>query len=180
MILLADLTKQRRETLAALEVQPELGMEMAGDFRARVVALGFVAEDDSADLDLVRDPAAAMVGESRVVVADDPGPVEPRREAPSAVRGRRPAGGRSRTVVEAVAKAIEASRAAALDLGGERRQRRVRIIRRQELAEPSEPARLFEVQVGDEQRLARRPEQRAGGRRLERFACERKGNHEPV
>ena len=65
--------------LAALEVQPELGMEMAGDFRPRVVADGFMAQDDSAELDLVLDPAAAMVGEARVVVADDPCPVEPRR-----------------------------------------------------------------------------------------------------
>ena len=31
----------------------------------------------------------------------------------------------------------------------------MRIIGRQELAEPREPARLFEVQVGDEQRLLR-------------------------
>ena len=32
--LVAEATKQRRETLPALELQPELGMEMAGDFRA--------------------------------------------------------------------------------------------------------------------------------------------------
>jgi hypothetical protein len=33
------------------------------------------------------------------------------------------------------------------------------------------------MQVGDEQRLLRGPEQRTVSGREERFACERKGNH---
>ena len=77
--------------------------------------------------------------------------------------GRQPVA--AEAVVEAVAEAIEARRAGALDLAGERGQRRVRIIGRQELAEPREPARLFEVQVGDEQRLLRGPD-RARRRRV--------------
>ena len=65
--------------LAAVEVQPELGMEMAGDFGPGLAAHRLVAEEIPAKLDLVRDAAAAMVGEAGVVVADDPGPVEPAR-----------------------------------------------------------------------------------------------------
>src|SRR4051794_20165059 len=79
--------------------------------------------------------------------------------------------------MEAVAETIEPCRARQLGLGGKRRQRSVRIIRRKELAETREPARLLEVQVGDEQRLAGGPIERPVGTGRERFACERKGNH---
>ena len=61
---------------------------------------------------------------------------------------------------------------------GERGQRGMRIIRRQELPEPGEPARFFEVQVGDQQRLRAGQKSAPSGGRRERFACERKGNHE--
>ena len=162
MILFAEATKQRRETWRPLRCSRSLGWKWPGNFRPRLVAHGFVAKDDAADFDLVRDPSAAMVGEARVVVADDPGPVEPRVSS-SAIRARSPAGGRSRTVVKAVAEAEEASGAGSLHLAGKRGQRRMRIIGRKELPEPREPARLFEVQVGDEQRLLGGPEQRAGG-----------------
>src|SRR3546814_1865847 len=43
-----------------------------------------------------------------------------------------------------------------------------------------EPARLFEMQVGDQQRAARRPEQRAFAQRDEIVASERKANHVPA
>ena len=65
---------------AALEVDPKLGMEMAGHLGPLLVLHGLVAEDDPAELDLVGDSAAAMVGEARVMVADDPGPIELRGE----------------------------------------------------------------------------------------------------
>jgi hypothetical protein len=82
--------------------------------------------------------------------------------------------------VEAVAEAIQPRRAAAFHPGGQRAQGRLRIVWRQELAQPREPACFFEMQVGDEQRLLRRPVERAIGRRVKRFACERKGNHDSV
>ena len=63
--------------LAALEAQPELGMEMAGDLRPGFAAHRLVAQDDAGNFDLFGDAAAAMVGEARIVVADDPAPVEP-------------------------------------------------------------------------------------------------------
>ena len=83
-------------------------------------------------------------------------------------------------VVEAVAEAEETPRAGALHLRGERAQRRVGIVGWKELPEPREPARLFEVQIGNQQRFLARPEQRALSGREERFACERKGNHDSV
>ena len=90
MSLVADSDEAAPRDVAALEVKPQLGMEMAGDFGPRLAAHGFVAKDDPGDLDLVRDPAAAMVGEAGIVVADDPRPVERARSARSAARGRRP------------------------------------------------------------------------------------------
>jgi hypothetical protein len=151
---------------------------MAGHFRAWVGSVGFVAQDDPGDRDLVHKPAAAMIGKAGIVVADDPRPVEAGRQ-PFEQRpgvGREPLA--TEPVVEAVAEAVEPSRAGTLDLAREPAQRRVRIIGRQELPETCEPARLFEVQVGDEQRVLRRPEQRAVARGVKRFACERKGNLE--
>ena len=137
---------------------------MAGNFRARIVAHGFVAKDDAGDLHFVGEAAAAMVGEAR-----DRGC---RRSRSSRAR---------RSVLEKLARLLRAadrsrsgrgscrqgSRAASaprpLHLRGQRGQRRVRIIGRKELPEAREPARLFEVQVGDQQRLLLRPEERAFG-----------------
>src|SRR5947209_9201624 len=119
-------------------------MEMAGDFRTPLVADGFVAEDDPAELDLVRDAAAAMVGEVRVMVADDPGPVEPCRQRAQQFAGVCGQPIAAEAVVETVAEAIEPIRAGALDLGRERGQRRMRIIGRKELTQAREPARLLE------------------------------------
>ena len=128
-------------------------MEVARDFRARVVADRFVAEDHAADFGLLGKRPSAMIGKARVVVADDPHPVEPRghRREQFARRGGQPVA--AEAVVEAVAEAIEPARAALLDIALQRSQRRLRIVRRQELAKPREPARFFEVQVGDQKRV---------------------------
>ena len=164
--------------VAAFQVEPELGMKVAGNFRARLAAHRFVAKDDAAGHDLFLDPSAAMVGEAGIVVADDPHPVETLRSGRSAARGRWPAGGRSRSGRGSCRRGNRGARApVALDVGGKRAQRRVRIIGRQELPEPREPARFFKVQVGDQQRLPAAPVERAGSGREECFACERKGNH---
>ena len=42
----------------------------------RLVSQRFMAKNDLAELDLVGDRAATMIGETRIVVADDPRPVE--------------------------------------------------------------------------------------------------------
>ena len=156
MSFVADSTKQRRETRRPLRCSRSLGWKWPeisgrGSPRHRLVA-----KHDPADFHLVLDCAAAMVGESGIVVADDPHPVEPRCQLGQQLARARRAVDRSRSVMEAVAEAIEALRAAAFHFGSERRQRRMRIIGRKELPKPCEPARLFEMQVGDEQRLARR------------------------
>jgi hypothetical protein len=49
--------------MAALEVDPELGMEMARDFGRRIGRRGFMAKDDPGELGLLDDAAAAMIGE---------------------------------------------------------------------------------------------------------------------
>ena len=79
MILVADATKQRRETWRPLRCTRSLGWKWPEISGRGLVAHRFVAKDDPAELDLVLDAAAAMVGEAGIVVADDPGPVEPAR-----------------------------------------------------------------------------------------------------
>jgi len=153
---------------------------MAGNLRPRLVALCFVAEDDPAEFDLLGDAPAAMVGETRIVVADDPCPVETRGERRQQLARARVEAITAEAIVEAVTEAIEAGRARPLDLTSERGQRRVRIIGRKELAGQREPAGFFKVQIGDEHGLARGPIERTSGAGRERFACERKGNHHSV
>ena len=79
--------------------------------------------------------------------------------------------------MEAVAQAPDFARIRGGGEPGEVRQRRDRIIRWQHLPGAGEEARLFQMQVGDEERRARRPEQRAFGQRDQLMAGERKGNH---
>ena len=170
MSLVADSDEAAPRHLPALQLEPQLGMEMAGNFRRA-------------------DRRAPLRGEGRSRRPRPPrrcarrnGRQSPdrgcRRSTPSRaarsvpVSSSRACVGQAvaaEAVVEAVAEAIEALRAGALDLAASARQRRVRIVGRQELAEPREPARFFEVQVGDQQRLLRRPEERAVGRRRRTF-----------
>ena len=49
MISLVPTHEAAARDVASLEVEPQLGMEMAGDFRAGIVAHRFVAKDDSGD-----------------------------------------------------------------------------------------------------------------------------------
>jgi hypothetical protein len=118
-----------------------------------------------------------MIDEAGVVVAGDPHPVEPRGEAGQQGAGVVRKAVAAEAVMEAVPEAVESGRAAALDVAGERGQGRMRIIGREQLAEPREPARLFEVQVGDQQRALRRPVERTFGAGEEVVTGERSGNH---
>src|SRR5258708_6122346 len=117
------LRRRRNETaardLAAAQVNPEFGMEVAGDFGPRLVAQRLVAKNEAAKLDLLGDAPSAMVGEARIVVADDPRPLEARRERRQqrARAGRQPVA--PEAVVEAVAEAVEPACAGSLHLGGE-------------------------------------------------------------
>src|SRR5438309_5901649 len=124
-----DLARRRDEAaardLATAKMDPELGVEMAGDLGARLLAPRFVAEDDAAKLDLFGDAAAAMIGEARIVVADDPAPVEARGESRQQAAGAGIESVAAESVVETVAEAVKTRRAGALDLAGQRRQRRM-------------------------------------------------------
>jgi hypothetical protein len=135
-------------------------MEVAGHFgRDRLV--GLVPKDDAADFAFLFDPPAAMVDESRVVVADDPDPVEPRvseRASSRAEAGSR----RSRSGRGNCRRGNRAADAVRSTLV-ERLQRCQRIIGRQESGRAGEPAGLLEMQVGDQQRRFRRPVQAPSG-----------------
>src|SRR5438309_164317 len=158
-----DLGGRSDETAArdvpSLEVQPELGMEVAGNFRPRLLADGFVAKDDAADLDLLLDAAAAMVGEAGIVIADDPCPVEIRRKGAQQIArsGRQPFA--AEAVMKTVAETVQPLCPGPLNLGRKGGESRMRIVRREKLPEPREPARLLEMQIGDQQRLLGRPEE---------------------
>ena len=138
-----------------------------------------MAERDAVDGELLLDPPAAMIDEAGVMIAGDPHPVDLRGEAGQ--QGSRIVGEAvaAEAVVEAVAEAIESGRAAAVDVARQHGQRGERIIGRQELAEAGEPAGLFEMEVGDEQRGLARPEQRAIATGEEIMTGERSGNHGP-
>jgi hypothetical protein len=60
--------------------------------------------------------------------------------------------------VEAVTEAIEAGGAGRGDFLGQPGEGGLTVVRRQELSEAGEPAGLFQVQIGDQQRLLGRPE----------------------
>jgi hypothetical protein len=104
--------------LAALEAQPELGMEMPRDFGADFFAHRLMAQDDAGNFDLFGDAAAAMVGEARIVVADDPRPVDRGGEVGEQSAGIRRQPVAAEAIMEAVAQAIEAFGGGALDLAG--------------------------------------------------------------
>ena len=85
-------------------------MEMAGQLGPGFRGIGFVAEQQPVDLGFLDDPAAAMIGEARIVIAGDPGPAGRRGQGGQQFPGlcRQPVA--AVTVVEAVAQAP--------DLGG--------------------------------------------------------------
>lgn len=62
---------------SAFDVEPQFGMKMAGNFGAAFVPNRFVAKNYSGNLHFLRDPAAAVIGKARIVIAHDPCPVEP-------------------------------------------------------------------------------------------------------
>ena len=118
-----------------------------------------------------------MVGKTWIVIADDPGPARrsgergqhfPRaRRQPFAALG----------VVEAVAEAPDLSGAGGDGERGQVRQGRDRIVGRQHLPEPGEPARFLEVEIGDQQGAAGGPEQGPLRQRHQFMLAERKANH---
>lgn len=176
-----DLSSRRNEAparnQAATQVNAQLGMKMPGDFRPRLLADCLVAKDDAGNLRLLFDPSTAIVGKTWIMIADDPGPIELQGESAQQLASAIRQAFAAKAIVEAVAKAIEPLCSCTFDLRCKRAQGRMRIIRRKELAEAGEPARLLKMQIGDEQRPLRGPMERTISRYEKSFACERKGNH---
>src|SRR4051794_40172211 len=101
-----DLGRRNDEAAAghapALEMEPQLGMEMARHLGPRVVAYSLGAQHEAADLGLLHQRTAAVIGKARIVVADDPRPVE----AAGEVAQQRPRVCRQTVAAEAVVKAV--------------------------------------------------------------------------
>jgi hypothetical protein len=138
-----------------------------------------VPQHQPVDLGFVDDLAAARIGHRMVMVADHPDEAVRRgQRAQPVLFGQRQALAAAR-VVETVAEAPDLGRIGRRDRAFQRRERRRAVVGRQHLAEAREPARLLEMQIGDDQRTPRGPEQRAVGQRGKLMAGERKGNHFP-
>ena len=154
MSLVSEATKQRRATLRPLKWTRNLGWkwpEISGAGSPRTASW---RSDDPGDDFLFGQPAAAMIGETGVVVAEDPGPVEATGHARERSRARRGAG-RSRSGRGSCRRGNRFCVAPrAFDQPRQRGERRVRIIGRKEMAEAGEPARFFEMEVGNEQGIS--------------------------
>ena len=98
---------------------------MAGNLRASVLGDRLVTEDDTGDLDLLLDPPATMIGKARIVVPDNPRPVEARCEAPQELARVRREAVAAKIVMEGIAKAKDALGACPLNSGSESAQGRV-------------------------------------------------------
>ena len=118
-----------------------------------------------------------MIGKAGIVVAEDPGPVEPGGQRQQHRPRRFGQAVAAELVVKAVAEAVEPLDAGAIDHLGQRGERRLAVVGRQELAELGVPARFFEMEVGDQQRAPRRPPQGTLWIGEEFMTGERKGNH---
>lgn len=160
------------------KMQTKLWMEVTRDFRPGIDPFGLVAKNDPRNDQFVLEPTAAMISKTRVVIAQNPDPVEAGGEiAQQLARVPREALA-TEPVMKAVAEAEEPLGACRLDGASQRAERRLRIIWWQELSEAREPACLLEVQIGNQQRFLGRPEERAVSGCEESLAGERKGNHE--
>lgn len=83
---------------------------MTGNFGSTFITKSFVAEDDSAKLDFIFDAAAAMIGEARIVVSDDPGPVEIGCKVQEKVAGVLSEALAPKSIVKAVTETVEPRR----------------------------------------------------------------------
>ena len=164
----------------------QLGMPVAGKFASGLAPLCFVTAHDAANLKLFMQRATALRGSSgsvagvgTVVVAGDPDPLDLRGEraqhiACDLLQPRRTFG-----IVKIVAQRHDPLRTGLAHCQSHPFQRLAAVVGGQVLAVAREKARLFEVQVGDEQcALARLIDRTIAPQEQLRIA-ERKGNHGP-
>ena len=88
---------------------------MAGNLGPRIGPVRFVAKDDSRHRRFLGETPAAMIGESRVVVAEDPGPFEPVRHRAKQLARLLGQPVAAEAIVETVAEAVEPSDARRFD-----------------------------------------------------------------
>ena len=164
-------------------------MEMPRQLGPRLARARFVAEHQPVDHRLVDHHPAAAIDQAgivpRIMIARDPRPARRRGQAAQRRlrRGGQPLAALG--IVETVAQAPDFARAERVDDRAEIGKRRERIVGRQHLPALGKPARFLEVEIGHQQRLARRPEQRTAaqgeqGMPPEGKRGERKGNHVPA
>ena len=99
------------------------------------------------------------IGDAGIVVAGDPGPAGRSGEGDQHLAGPRGKAVAAVAVVEAVAEAPDLLGAGRDGERGEIGEGGDRIVGRKHLPQPGEPARFLEMEVGDQQGPARRPEQ---------------------
>ena len=137
-------------------------MQMAGDLAVAGIGRRLVAKHQRAERQNVGETAADAVGEIGIVIAGDPDPVaaaleQGERRTIAAAHARR-----SMIVMKAVAQRDDKTRRIALDQARQPRQRRRRIVRRQQHAALGEGRAFFQMQIGDDKQSFVRPVQRAG------------------
>lgn len=155
---------------APANMNSQFGVEMARNLRPHLALLALMAKDDPVDDQLVSNLAPPRTAGQPVVIARNPQQFcgHGLRGKSLGNRGYDPAG--SIAVMETVAEAPDGPRAGFSGKRGEPVERVVAVVGRQRLAESGVPARLFEMQIGDDQRAVTRPEQRAVGQHAELLA----------
>ena len=168
--------------IAITVIEVALVMSMSGTAYAVATVTGKDIKDESVTGKDVKNGSLAVADLRPAAVSQfsEPGPRGERGEPGE--RGAGPIGqplaaGR---IVEAVPQAPDFARGGRCGQRGEIGERRQRIIGRQHLPAGGEPARFLEMQVGDDQRTAFGPEQRASRERGEGMTGERKANHRPA
>ena len=149
-------------------------MEMAGYFRSPIIRLSLVAQDDAFDVQLFMDCTTPICRDPRIVIADNPAPVIAYGQLAQQSCGFILQPRLSPIVVEIVTQAVDRPDRIFAGKPGQFFKRCTAVIRRQELPSYGIARSLFEVQIGNEQRLARRPKERRLSRRLKIMSS--KGN----
>ena len=162
---------------AAPDGHAQLGVEMAGQLRPGFARFGLVPQQQSMFFQFGHGPATPAATDFAIVIAADPYPVE---RAGQPLQDAGGAGGQPRftgIVMIIVAKAEDALWPGACDQRVDRLHRGAAVIGGQHLPGGGEEAALFQMQIGQQQRAARRPPQGSVSRHEQAVASERKGNH---
>ena len=155
---------------AAAKLQSQLGVEMPRYLGPRLVRTALVAQNDAIDAKRVGDRPAPRPARQPVVIAGDPDEFGHRRQRAQPIRRRRRDALVSGSIMKTVAETPDGSRARPPRQIGQAVERVLAVIGRQRLTVRRVPARLFQMQVGDDQRPVPRPEQRPFGKQVKGLA----------